>query len=61
MRVNHRRFEISMAQQKLDRTNVGSIRKQVCGKRMAKRMHGDVLDDSGPCNRFLEGLLQRSL
>lgn len=40
MGVNHRGFDIAMAKQFLDRTDIVAIFKQMCGKRVPERMTG---------------------
>jgi len=61
MGVNHRRANVSVAQQLLDRQNIIPILQQVGGKGVAKRMaacrFGDLCFQSG----FLEGSLQDRL
>lgn len=38
MRINHRRIDVAMTKQELDGPDVGTVRKQMGRKRMAKRV-----------------------
>ncbi len=45
MRINHRRFDILVAQQRLNGANVGARRQQMTGKTVPEGMRADVLVD----------------
>jgi hypothetical protein len=59
--VNHRRFHVAVAQQFLHRADVVPVGQQVRGERVAKRVTGDSLGQTGLSRGLRDGLLALSL
>jgi hypothetical protein len=52
MGVNHRRFDVVMAQEFLDRSDIVTAFQQVSCEGMPKRVAADMLDDTGTVGRY---------
>ena len=61
MGVDHCRFDVLVAEEFLDGTDVVAIFQQVGGKAVAEGMATDALVNAGPLGRFPDRLLQTAL
>ena len=58
MSIDHRGFNLRMAEQFLDLAEVHSLQQKVGGKGVPKAVHGGVLANTGFIKRCFDGALQ---
>ena len=61
MRIDHRRADVFMAEQLLDRPDIVPVFEQVSRERMPQTVTGDMLRYGGPHGRVLDGALNHRL
>ena len=60
VRIDHRGFDTSVAQQRLNRSYVGASGQEMAGKAVPKRMRSHVFHNPGFTNRPFERAPQRA-
>lgn len=61
MSINHRRLDVAMAQEFLDRSDIITTFEQVSGEGVPERVAGGPLRQSSLCDRVLHGFFESAI